>query len=121
MDVAPTSLWRGWGRWLSFAAAAYIIVMGIAGLLIALQRDHAAALEASAGWDLFLGLLLGGVVASNNKRAPLLAVVIAALMAVRVIGGLMIGRPLAAVSIDVLPMLIAGVAAFDLRRQAKTM
>jgi len=121
MAEAPTFQWRGWGRWLSFAAAAYMIVMGVAVLLIALQRDYSPQLEASAGWDLFLGLLFGGVVASNNRRAPLLAAVIAALMAVRVIGALMIGHRLALVSIDVLQMLIAAVAAFDLQRQAKAM
>ena len=68
---------------------------------------------------MFLGLILVGAIMSGDRRAPLLATVVAILMGVRVVLGVALGRPLVGLLIDAVLMLMIGVAALDLRRQAK--
>jgi hypothetical protein len=70
--------WAGMGRWLSFVATALLILLSIPSIAI-----H--ALEAAAGWNIFLGLLLIWVIASDHRKAPLLAAILCALMLVRLI------------------------------------
>ena len=120
MGDSGTIDWRGWGRWLSLGTAGLLILLAVAGMLIGLRRGSASATEASAGWDLFLGLILFGTIISGSRRAPFLATVVAFLMAIRVVLGMAIGRPVIGVLIDVVLMLVVGFAALDLRRQTKT-
>jgi len=104
--------WRGWGRWLSFLTAALLILIAIPGVFI-------NSLGAAAGWNIFLGLLLFGSIASDNKRAPLLAAILAGLMALRLLIAIALGARLPDLSIAGLLLVLTAGIAFDLRRQAR--
>lgn len=66
--------WQGLGRWLSFAIAALFVAAAIPNIV----ANHPAG-----GWNLFLGLLLFGVVASGSRRAPSLVLVLIGLTVLR--------------------------------------
>lgn len=101
--------WRGVGRWLSFAVAALLIIVAIANF---------GTNDAAVGWDIFLGLLLFGAVASGYRRAPLLLLVLLGLMALRLFVALAVERNIIeAVSGGVLVILLF-FAWQDLRRQS---
>jgi hypothetical protein len=101
--------WRGVGRWLSFAVAALLIIVAIANF---------GTNDAAVGWDIFLGLLLFGAVASGYRRAPLLLLVLLGLMALRLFVALAVERNIIeAVSGGVLLILLF-FAWQDLRRQS---
>ena len=120
MVQSSPSVWRGWGRWLSLATGVYITLIGVVGIFLGLDRKAARGLGGAGGFNLFLGLLLIGCVASGNKRAPLLTAAVASLVAVRVAFGIALGHSAVGLTIQVLAMFLAGVAAYDLRRQARS-
>ena len=100
--------WIGWGRWLSFALSALLLLGG------ALDLNQ----EAAAGWNIFLGLLLFGVIASGHRKAPLLALVLTGLMAVRLLFAIIMYGPYAVRVIgSVVPLALAAGAAYNLRKQ----
>lgn len=68
--------WAGAGRWLSFAGSALLVLSGIPAIL-------GSSGGITAGWNIFLGLLLFGSVASGSKFAPKAAIIVAALMLLR--------------------------------------
>jgi len=103
--------WRGPGRWLSFGVSALLIVASIPAVAVD---------DASAGWNIFLGLLLFGVIASGNRRALLLAGVLTALMAVRLVLALVAQRNIIGAVSDAVILILLVFAWQDLRRQAAT-
>lgn len=93
--------WRGVGRWLSFVAAGLL-------MLISTPAVFSHAFGATAGWNIFLGLLLIGGIASGHRKAPLLAGVLCALMLFRLILSLVAGSMIdAAFNLLLLGMLLA--------------
>ena len=104
--------WRGLGRWLSFAVAALLVIAAI--------PDFATD-DAAAGWNIFLGLLLFGVIASGSRRAPLLLLVLLGLMVVRLISALAVERTIISGVTNGAPLLLLFVAWLDLRKQAALM
>ena len=102
--------WTGLGRWLSFGLAALLIAIAIPGVL-----DGAGA---AAGWNIFLGLLLFGAVASGNSKAPLLALLLTALMTLRLLLAIIAGGNFLAFWLGAVSTALAGIAAYDLREQA---
>lgn len=103
------SSWTGWGRWLSYAVAALLIVYSIS--LVVLN-------EPAAGWNIFLALLLFAAVASGHKRAPGVAVVLTVLMALRFGVTLMSGTMTLDIVITGTLFVLSAAAAYHLRRQA---
>lgn len=75
--------WSGFGRWLSFVIAAVFIL----GAIPDFARNDPAA-----GWNIFLGLLLFGLVAAGSRRAPLLLLALTVLMVLRMTMSLMSGH-----------------------------
>ena len=111
MDGADrTHQWNGAGRWLSFAAAALLLIFSIP---MVFSPDDGAA----AGWNIFLGLLLFGGVASGSAAAPKITAVIAALMLVRLALLPLFGAHLLDFLLALLLLALVAYAAFDLRRQ----
>jgi hypothetical protein len=112
MNANTEIAWTGLGKWLSFLSAAVLILVAMPFVL-----DRAGGVR--AGWNIFLGLLLFGVTASGNRRAPLLALALAILMVVRVIVAIALGSD---AFVDIAPALLlcvtTGLAAYDLRKQA---
>ena len=102
--------WIGIGKWLSFTAAGLLILLAIPFIF-----DHASGV--AAGWNIFLGLLLFGAIASGNARAPTIATVIAGLMAVRLIVAIAMGAGAADVLVGVIVLAVVGLSAWDLRKQ----
>ena len=103
--------WLGLGRWLSLAVA--ITLLCVAALSIVRTND------ASAGWNLLLGAMLGGVVLAGDRRAPNVAAVVSVIMIVRVAVGLVLGSPVDAVASSVVA-LAALLGTWDLFRQRRT-
>jgi hypothetical protein len=105
--------WHGTGRWLSFAVAALFILLAIPDF----ANDDPAA-----GWNIFLGLLLFGVMAAGSRRAPLVVLVLTLLMVLRITLSFIGGHfsPIDAVA-NVLVMVALVVAWLDLRKQATLM
>jgi hypothetical protein len=93
-----------------FAVAALLIILSIP---LVLQNSPAA------GWNIFLGLLLFGAVASGNKHAPTVALVLAAIFAVRCVVGT-IGAGLVAGAIEAVFAVATAAAGFHLRQQARS-
>jgi hypothetical protein len=104
--------WRGIGRWLSFAVAALLIVLSVPAF---------ATNEASAGLNIFLGLLLFGFVASGHRRAPLMVGIVTALTALRLIVGLVVERNAVEAIADALLLILLMFAWQDVRRQAASL
>ena len=102
--------WSGWGKWLSFALAIFL-------MLLALPLMLHRATGAAAGWNIFLGLLIFGSVVSNNKRAPLLLVIIAVLMFVRFVFTIIYYDTTPDIIISSILVIFSVLTAFDLRRQ----
>lgn len=102
--------WTGTGRWLSFVAAGLLIV-----LAIPLVFDHASG--AAAGWNIFLGLLLCGAIASGNASAPAIATTIAVLIVVRLLVAVAFDAGPADIVAGVLLLAIVSASAWDLRKQ----
>ena len=101
--------WQGVGRWLSFAVAALLVIVAIPSFV----TDDPAV-----GWNIFLGLLLFGVIASGNRRAPLLLLVLLGLMVVRLLVALVAERNIIAAVTDGVLLIPLFFAWQDLRRQA---
>jgi hypothetical protein len=101
--------WRGIGRWLSFAVAALLIILSIPAF---------ATDDASAGWNIFLGLLLFGFIASGHRRAPLMVGIIASLTALRLIVALAVERNAIGAIAEALLLILLFVAWQDITRQA---
>lgn len=102
--------WSGLGKWLSSAAALLLILRAVPWIFDP-QRG------AAAGWNIFLGLLLFGAIASRNARAPAIAAAIAMLMVVRLGVGLAAGADALDMGVDGVLLLLIGAAAYDLRKQ----
>jgi hypothetical protein len=107
--MADQVRWQGVGRWLSFAAAALLVIVAIPSF---------ATNDAAVGWNIFLGLLLFGVVASGNRFAPLLLLVLLALMVLRLLVALVADRNIIAAVTDGVLLIPLFFAWRDLRRQA---
>jgi uncharacterized membrane protein YhaH (DUF805 family) len=73
--------------------------------------------DAAAGWNIFLGLLLFGAIASGNRRAPLLVLVLTTLMVLRS-GLALIGREFGDAATSAALALLLAVAWRGLWRQA---
>src|SRR5438270_1359484 len=101
--------WRGMGRWLSFVVAALLIVAAV---------PNFATNDAAAGWNIFLGLLLFGAVASGSRRAPLLVMVLVGLMALRSIIAVAAERSAIGALLSAVLFICLFFAWRDLRRQA---
>jgi hypothetical protein len=100
--------WRGTARWLSFAVAGVFVIAAIPQVL---------ANDAAAGWNIFLGLLLFGAIASGNRRAPLLVLVLTTLMVLRS-GLALVGREFGGAATSAVLALLLAVAWRGLWRQA---
>jgi hypothetical protein len=105
--------WSGPGRWLSFASSGLMI-------LIAVPFVFDQGQGAIAGWNIFLGLLLFGAVASGNKEAPLIATIIAVLMVVRLLSLFVIGWDTFGALTTLAVLAVVGGAAYYLRVQVRS-
>jgi hypothetical protein len=101
--------WQGVGRWLSFAAAALLIIVAI---------PNFATNDAAVGWNIFLGLLLFGAVASGYRRAPLLLLVLLGLMVLRLLVALTVERNVIEAVADGVLLILLFFGWQDLRRQS---
>ena len=87
-------------------------------LLVLAALSIMRADDASAGWNAILGAMLFGVVAAGDRRAPTVAVVVSAIMLVRVVVALWLGHPFEA-GLGSLLLLAVALAAQDLKKQAR--
>jgi len=110
MDAKREIEWKGWGRWLSFATSALLILIAVPFVF-----DH--GLGSYAGWNIFLGLLLFGTITSGNRKAPLLALILTGLMALRLVVGIVSGSNVIEVVMGLLMLAMTTGAAYDLRKQ----
>lgn len=110
MSGSSETGWSGLGKWLSSAAALLLILRAVPWIFDP-QRG------AAAGWNIFLGLLLFGAVASRNARAPAIGAAIAMLMAVRLGVGIAAGADPLDIGVEGVLLLLIGAAAYDLRKQ----
>ena len=111
MEAEKDIAWVGLGRWL-------MICLGILLVLVAVPLVFSRENGAAAGWNIFLGLLAIGTVASGNHKAPLLAVVLTVLMAIRLVAALIFGARGIDLAASLIFLVIAGGAAYELRRQS---
>ena len=102
--------WRGWGRWLAFVLGTLLLIYGIPLLL----DDETLWL---AVWNIFLGLLIAGVVGLNYRHAPGIAIGLAVLLAIRLAIALVFLSWTVATLSDVLLFALGAAVATDLRRQ----
>jgi len=105
-------VWTGAGRWLSFAGAGILFVSAIPAVFI-------TSLGAAAGWNIFLGLLLFGAIASGSKSAPKVALIIAILMLVRLSLATLFWDGTVEILLQLLSFGLIAFAAYDLRQQAQ--
>ena len=103
--------WDGLGRWLAFAAAGILIVLSVPAVF-------SLAFGAVAGWNIFLGLLLIGVVVSGHRKAPLFVAILVALVLLRLVLSLIFGILIDA-GLNFLLLSLLGGAWKDLREQAE--
>lgn len=103
--------WAGWGRWLSFLVSALLILLAVPYVMD--YREGAAA-----GWNIFLGLLLFGAIASGNRHASTLTLVLVGLMAIRLTLATLIGASIFMIASNLLLLILVSMAAYDLRRQS---
>jgi hypothetical protein len=103
--------WRGSGRWLSFVLAGLLIVLSIP---LVFDRVNGAA----AGWNIFLGLLLFGTIASNQPKAPVLALIMTGLMGLRFLLAVVFHPELFGLALTGFSLTLAAAATYDLRKQA---
>jgi hypothetical protein len=103
--------WTGYGRWLSIVGGAVLLLSGIP---LVFSSSNGAA----AGWNIFLGLLLFGAIASGSKSAPKIALGVAILMLVRLILVPVLGGGVASFLLQLVQFGLIAAAAVDLRRQA---
>ena len=92
-----------------FAVAAFLVLSSVPLLL---------ANSAGAGWNIFLGLLLFGVLAANDERAPNVAYILAVILAIRALAGIGWGASLLDALIHAILAGATVAAAHDLRKQA---
>jgi hypothetical protein len=109
MSAGDEIEWTGWGKWLSFAVAAMLLMFSIPVVLLN---------GAAAGWNIFLALLLFAAVASGHKKAPLAAIILCGLMAIRLVLAFTMGAAVLDIVSDALLVMLTAAAAYDLRRQA---
>lgn len=77
------------------------------------------SLGAAAGWNIFLGLLLFGAIASGSKSAPKVALIVAILMLVRLSLATLFWEGAAEILFQLLTFGLIAFAAYDLRQQAQ--
>jgi hypothetical protein len=106
--------WRGVGRWLAYVLGALLLVYGIPLILV-----PDGAVQALAGWNILLGLLIGSAVASDYRHADRVAVGLALLLALRLAIALVVLTWSAATLSDVLLFVLGSAVAADLRRQKR--
>ena len=94
-------------------AAALLILLSIPVIFV-------RSLGAAAGWNIFLGLLLIGVIASGHRKAPMLAAILCVLMLVRLILSLIAGS-MADAALDLLLLGILAAAWRSLKAQAASL
>ena len=111
MDKKADIAWKGWGRLL-------FIGLGISLILLAVPLVFSREDGAAAGWDIFLGLLAIGAVASGSRKAPLLALILAALMALRLLATIIHRPSVLDLVASLLFLATAAGAAYDLRKQS---
>ena len=101
--------WRGVGRWVCFAVAFLFVVVAI---------PYVMTNEAAAGWNISLGLLLFGVIASGSRRAPLLVAILVGLNIVRIVEALVVEHSATGAATAGVVVLLLVFAWRDLRQQA---
>ena len=104
--------WEGAGKWLSFGVAALLVLVAIPSI---------ATNDPAAGWNIFFGLLLFGVVASGNRRAPALVLALLGLMVLRLVLALAAQRNVIEAAGDGVLLIPLFFAWRDLRWQADLM
>lgn len=104
----PQVHWTGEARWLTFAVALLLFVTGI--VFVGINVPF-------AGWNIFLGLLLFGSVASGYIHAPRTVKLVGILMAIRVVFALF-AQDAAGVIISATACVALGFAWRDFKRQA---
>ena len=119
MTQRITFKWRGPGRWLSITVAGLLVALAMIGLWVGLSQAYSTVMEVAVGWNLFLGLILIGAIISGSKHAPALTMIISFLMMIRAVLGVVAGASPIGILLDVLFTVLIGLAAFDLRRQAR--
>jgi hypothetical protein len=103
--------WSGRGRWLAF---------GLAGFMVLSAAFTSGRWDGpSIGWNIFLGLLLFGTIASNHRKAPLLLIILAARTALGIALGLFSGLTPLDAALNVVLLVVAVGAAYDLGRQLR--
>lgn len=112
VSADQNTTWTGLGRWLLIGLGIMLIFLAIP---LVFSRENGAA----AGWNIFLGLLAIGAIASGNRKAPLLALILAALMAIRLIVAIIAGASGLVLAGSLVLLAIAAGAALDLRKQAR--
>ena len=105
-------VWTGAGRWLSFAGAGILFVSVIPAVFV-------TSLGAAAGWNIFLGLLLFGAIASGSKSAPKVALVIAISMLVRLSLATLFWEGTVEFLLQLLTFGLIAFAAYDMMQQAQ--
>ena len=113
MAEKSNTVWTGLGRWLLIGLGVFMILVAVPAVF---SRENGAA----AGWDIFLGLLAIGTVASGDRKAPLLALILAALMALRLIATIASGAKVLDLVGALVFLFMAAGAAYDLRTQSKS-
>jgi hypothetical protein len=102
-------VWTGSGRWLSFVVAALLILLSIP--LVVLNM-------AAAGWNIFLALVLFAAVASGHPKAPLIAIILSVVMAIRLVLTLASGAAAMDIAVGAGLVVLTSAAAYQLRQQA---
>ena len=97
------------GRWLSFVVAALLLLLSIP--LVVLNM-------AAAGWNIFLGLLLFAAVASGHAKAPLIAIILSVVLAIRLVLTLASRAAVLAVAPGAGLLVLTSAAAYHLRQQS---
>ena len=111
MDAEQEQVWSGWGRWLSFIVAVLLILLSIPMVLLNM---------AAAGWNIFLGLLLFAAVASGHPKAPLIAIILSVVMAIRLVLTLAGGAAALDLAVGAGLLVLTSAAAYQLWQQASS-
>lgn len=109
VDGEQEHVWSGWGRWLSFVVAALLILFSIPLVILNM---------AAAGWNIFLGLLLFAAVASGHAKAPLIAIILSVVMAIRLVLTLASGAAALDLAASAGLFVLTSAAAYQLRQQS---
>ncbi|WP_422058579.1 hypothetical protein [Sphingomonas sp.] len=108
MNTGKAYQWTGLGRWLAFATAAAMMLFSIPLIVTNV---------AAGGWNVFLGLLLFGVIASGNRHAPMVAYVLSILLALRAVIAVLLEADFIGAAIEGIFCAVTAVAASQLDHQ----